>query len=221
MMRRPRVIVADDHQMLADALKSVLEPRYEVVGRVGDGRALLEIATALQPDIVVLDIGMPHLNGFDAGRQLKRMLPTVKLIFMTMDEHPYLVGEAFRAGASAFLLKEAAATELTDAIDKVLNGGSYVTPRAAEGLAEISSRDPKDREHAPEPTPRQREVIQLLAEGNSMKQVAAELKITLRTVADHKYGIMERLQLKTNADLVQYAIEHGIISLRRTSLPHR
>jgi DNA-binding NarL/FixJ family response regulator len=207
--------------MLAEALRGVVEPRCEVVGTVGDGRALLEAADKLQPDIVVLDIGMPLLNGLDAGRKLKLSLPNAKLIFMTMHEDPYLVGEAFRAGASAFLLKEAAASELTDAIDQVLKGGTYVTPRASEGLSKIALRDPKNREHAPEPTPRQREVIQLLAEGRSMKEVADELKITRRTVAGHKYAVMELLQLKTNADLVQYAIEQGIISLHRTSLPHR
>jgi DNA-binding NarL/FixJ family response regulator len=220
-MKRPRVLLADDHQMLADALKSVLEPRCEVVGTVRDGRALLEAATELQPDIVVLDIAMPQLNGLDAGRQLKQALPKVKLVFMTMHEDPYLVGEAFRAGASAFLLKEAAASELTDAIDQVLKGGTYVTPSAAEGLIKISLRHPRNREHAPEPSPRQREIIQLLTEGRSMKEVASELKITTRTVAGHKYAVMELLQLKTNADLVHYAIEQGIISLHRTSLPHR
>ena len=220
-MKRPRVLLADDHRMLADALKSVIEPLCQVVGVVSDGRALLEAAAKLQPDIVVLDIGMPQLNGLDAGRLLKHSLPNVKLIFMTMLVDPYLVGESFRAGASAFLLKEAAASELTQAIDQVLKSGTYVTPRAAEGLTNISLRDPKDREHAPEPTPRQRQVIQLLAEGRSMKEVASELKITTRTVAEHKYAAMELLQLKTNADLVQYAIKHGIISLHETSLPHR
>jgi DNA-binding NarL/FixJ family response regulator len=220
-MKRPRVLLADDHQMLADALRGVIEPRCEVVGTVGDGRALLEAADRLQPDIVVLDIGMPHLNGFDAGRKLKHTLPSVKLVFMTMHDDPYLVGEAFRAGASAFLLKEAAASELTKAIDQVLKGGSYITPSAKEGLDNISLRDPKNRERAPEPTPRQREVIQLLAEGRSMKEVASELKITRRTVAGHKYAVMELLHLKTNSDLIQYAIEHGIISLHRVSLPHR
>jgi DNA-binding NarL/FixJ family response regulator len=220
-MKRPRVLLADDHLMLADALRKVIEPRCEVVGTVGDGRALLEAADRLRPDIVVLDIGMPHLNGFDAGKKLKHTLPDVKLVFMTMHDDPYLVGEAFRAGASAFLLKEAAASELTDAIDQVLKGGSYVTPSASEGLNSISLRDPKHREHAPEPTPRQREVIQLLAEGHSMKEVASELKITRRTVAGHKYAVMELLNLKTNADLMQYAIEHGIISLHRNSPPHR
>jgi DNA-binding NarL/FixJ family response regulator len=212
-MNRPRVLLADDHKMLTDALKRILEPRCEVVGTVSDGRALLEAVGNLRPDIVVLDIAMPRLNGFDAARQLKAEMPRLKLIFMTMHEDPYLVGQAFRAGGSAFLLKEAAASELTDAIDAVLKGGSYVTPSAAEGLANISLRAPERRDHVPEPTPRQREVIQLLAEGCSMKEVADALKITKRTVAGHKYAVMELLQLQTNAELVQYAIKHRIISI--------
>jgi DNA-binding NarL/FixJ family response regulator len=211
--RRPRVLLADDHQMLLDALKRVVEPRCEVVGMVSDGRALLKAAGKLQPDIVVLDIAMPQLNGLDAARHLKPAMPKLKLIFMTMNEDPDLVGEAFRAGASAFLLKQAAAFELIQAIEKVLKGGIFVTPSAAEGQAHISLRDPKAREHAAEPTPRQREVIQLLAEGNSMKEVASVLQITKRTVAAHKYAVMDLLQLKTNADLVQYAIKHRIISI--------
>src|SRR4029077_6395779 len=129
-------------------------------------------------EVVVLDIAMPELNGLDAARQLKRTMPKVKLIFMTMNEEPDLVGEAFRAGASAFLLKQAAAFELTEVIEQVLRGGSYVTPSAAEGPAKISLRHPKPREHVAEPTPRQREVIQLLAEGHSMKEVASTLNIT-------------------------------------------
>jgi DNA-binding NarL/FixJ family response regulator len=211
---RPRVLVADDHQMLVDALKRVLEPRCEVVGTVSDGRELLKAAAKLQPDIIVLDIAMPQMNGLDAARHLKPAMPNLKLIFMTMNEDPDLVGEAFRAGASAFLLKQGAALELTDAIEKVLKGGSYVTPSAAEGQARISLRDPRAREHTAEPTPRQREVIQLLAEGRSMKEVASILQITKRTVAAHKYAVMDILQLKTNADLVQYAIKHRIISIQ-------
>jgi DNA-binding NarL/FixJ family response regulator len=211
---RPRVLVADDHQMLVDALKRVLEPRCEVVGTVSDGRELLKAAARLQPDIIVLDIAMPQMNGLDAARHLKPAMPKLKLIFMTMNEDPDMVGEAFRAGASAFLLKQGAALELTHAIDKVLKGESYVTPSAAEGQARISLRDPRAREHAAEPTPRQREVIQLLAEGRSMKEVASILQITKRTVAAHKYAVMDLLQLKTNADLVQYAIKHRIISIQ-------
>jgi DNA-binding NarL/FixJ family response regulator len=199
--------------MLVDALKSLLEPRCEVVGTVGDGRALLQSASKLLPEIIVLDIAMPQLNGLDAARQLKLAMPQVKLIFMTMNEDPFLVGEAFRAGASAFLLKQAAAFELMTAIEQVLKGASYVTPSAAEGLSNIAVREPRAREHSPEPTPRQREVIQLLAEGRSMKEVASALSITKRTVAAHKYAVMELLQLRTNAELVQYAIKHRIISI--------
>jgi DNA-binding NarL/FixJ family response regulator len=212
-MKRPRVLLADDHQMLLDALKDLLEPSYEVVGLVSDGRQLLKVAEKLRPDIIVLDIAMPELNGLDAGRRLKQSMPNVKLIFMTMNEDPYLVGEAFRAGASAYLLKQAAGLELNKAIEEVLKGGSYITPSAAKGLDNISLREPKNRERAPEPTARQREVIQLLAEGRTMKEVSRILDITPRTVAAHKYTAMELLQLKTSAELIQYAIKHRIISV--------
>ena len=212
-MKRPRVLLADDHQMLLDALKELLEPSYDVVGLVTDGRALLKASEKLQPDIIVLDIAMPKLNGLDAARQLKQSMPTVRLVFMTMNEDPYLVAEAFRAGASAFLLKQAAGLELNRAIERVLKGGTYVTPSVAKGLDDISLRDPKNRDVAPEPTARQREVIQLLAEGRTMKEVARLLYITPRTVAAHKYTVMELLQLKTSAELVQYAIKHRIISV--------
>jgi DNA-binding NarL/FixJ family response regulator len=212
-MTRPRVLLADDHLMLLDALKGLLEPAYSVVGLAVEGRALLKAADRLRPDVVVLDIAMPHLNGLDAGRQLKKKMPAVKLIFLTMNEDPYMVGEAFRAGASAFLLKQAAGLELTDAIEKVLKGGTYVTPSAAKGQTNISLREPEDRNRAPEPTLRQREVIQLLAEGRSMKEAAHMLNITVRTIAAHKYSVMDLLQIKTNAELVQYAVKHGIISI--------
>jgi DNA-binding NarL/FixJ family response regulator len=212
-MRRPRVLLADDHQMLVDALKRVLEPRCEVVGTVNNGRALLEAASTLQPEVIVLDIAMPQLNGLDAARQLKRFAPDAKLVFLTMYEDPDLVEKAFRAGASAFLLKQAAVFELTDAVEKVLRGGSYVTARAAKSQAKISVREAKAHNKTAEPTPRQREVIQLLAEGRTMKEVAEILKITKRTVAAHKYSTMELLQLNTNADLVQYALKHKIISI--------
>jgi DNA-binding NarL/FixJ family response regulator len=212
-IKRPRVLLADDHQMLVDALKSILEPRCEVIGTVNDGRALLEAASALQPEVIVLDIAMPQLNGLEAARHLRRSVPNAKLIFLTMHQDPDLVGEAFRAGGSAFLLKQAAAFELTDAIDKVLIGRCYLTPRAAKGQAEIFLRGPKAREKAAEPTPRQREAIQLLAEGCSMKQAAAIMNITTRTLAAHKYAVMESLQLKSNAELVQYAVKRNIIAI--------
>ena len=207
------VLLADDHQMMADALKVVLEPRYKVVATVRDGRALVEAEAKFQPAVIVLDIAMPELNGLDAARLLKQNKSKAKIIFMTMHEDPDLVGEAFRAGASGFLLKHAAAFELMDAIGRVLKGGTYVTTFAAKGQEHIQLRDPKAREHTAEPTTRQREVLQLIAEGRSMKEVASTLKITSRTVAAHKYTAMELLQLKTNAEIVQYAIKHKIISI--------
>ncbi len=210
-MGRPRVLLADDHLMLVEALKKVLEVEYDVVGSVGDGLALLNAAEKLRPDVVVLDIAMPLLNGLDAGRQLRHNFPSVKLVFLTMNEDPYLVGEAFRAGASAYLLKQGAALELTKAISDVLKGLTYVTPCIAGGLANISLLDPEAREQAPQPTARQRQVIQLLAEGRSMKEIADLLHITMRTVASHKYRVMEILQIKTSAELVRYAVKHRIV----------
>jgi DNA-binding NarL/FixJ family response regulator len=197
--------------MLVEALKKVLEVEYDVVGSVGDGLALLNAAEKLQPDVVVLDIAMPLLNGLDAARQLRNNLPSLKLVFLTMNEDPYLVGEAFRCGASAYLLKQGAALELTKAIADVLKGKTYVTPCIAGGLANISLLDPETREHAPQPTARQRQVIQLLAEGRSMKEIADLLHITMRTVASHKYRVMEILQIKTSAELVRYAVKHRIV----------
>jgi DNA-binding NarL/FixJ family response regulator len=208
---RTRVLLADDHLMLVEALKKVLEVEYDVVGSVGDGPALLNAAERLRPDVVVLDIAMPLLNGLDAGRQLRNNLPAAKLVFLTMNEDPYLVGEAFRAGASAYLLKQGAALELTLAISDVLKGKTYVTPCIAGGLANISLLDPETREQAPQPTARQRQVIQLLAEGRSMKEIADLLHITMRTVASHKYRVMEILQIKTSAELVRYAVKHRIV----------
>lgn len=212
-MSRKRVLLADDHLMLVEALRKVLEEEYDVVGSVGDGLALLKEAERLRPDIVVLDIAMPLLNGLDAGKQLKHNMPAVKLVFLTMNEDPYLVGEAFRAGASAYLLKQGAASELTRAIAEVLRGRTYVTPCIEGGLANITLLGPEARDHAPQPTARQRQVIQLLAEGRSMKEIADLLNITMRTVASHKYRVMEILQIKTSAELVRYAVKHKLVSL--------
>jgi DNA-binding NarL/FixJ family response regulator len=208
---RTRVLLADDHLMLVEALKKVLEAEYDVVGSVGDGLALLNAVEKLRPDVVVLDIAMPLLNGLDAARQLQHDFPVLKLVFLTMNEDPYLVGEAFRAGASAYLLKQGAALELTTAISDVLKGKTYVTPCIAGGLANISLLAPEAREQAPQPTARQRQVIQLLAEGRSMKEIADLLHITMRTVASHKYRVMEILQIKTSAELVRYAVKHRIV----------
>jgi DNA-binding NarL/FixJ family response regulator len=211
-MKHARILLADDHQMMLDALKALLEPRYDVVGLVTDGCSLLGAAEKLRPDIVVVDIAMPQLNGLDASRQLRRSMPRVKIMFITMNEDPYMVGEAFRAGASAFLLKRAAGLELSEAIERVLKGGTYVTPGAAEGLTNISLRERYERGSAPEPTARQWQVIQLLAAGHTMRKTAELLHITLRTVAAHKYSVMERLHITSSAELVRYAIKHGTTS---------
>jgi DNA-binding NarL/FixJ family response regulator len=197
--------------MFAEMLNSVLTPRYDVVGTVTDGLALLEAVHQLRPDVVVLDIGMPHLNGLDAGLQIKKSMPAIKLIFLTMNLDPYLVRQAIRIGASGFLLKQGTAKELPEAIEKVMCGGSYITPAAAAALERLSELEPANHNEAPQPTARQREVIQLLAEGQSMKQVADTLNITPRTVAAHKYAAMELLQIKSSAELVQYALKSGMI----------
>jgi DNA-binding NarL/FixJ family response regulator len=211
-MKLPRVILADDHTLVADALSKLLAPHCEVVATVADGRALLDFATSLKPDVIVVDIAMPLLNGLEAGRQLKEKMPGVKLVFLTMNEDPELAVEAMKAGASAYLLKKSAASELLSAIQTVLRGKPYVTPQVARGMQEVFVRDPLGRKHPKGITPRQREVVQLLAEGKSMKQVAYALKVTPRTVAFHKYRIMQDLGLRTNADLVQFAIKNRIVA---------
>jgi DNA-binding NarL/FixJ family response regulator len=209
-MKRPRVLLADDHRLLREAFAQLLEPSCDVVGAVGDGRAMLAAARGLLPDIAVLDIGMPGLNGLDAARQLKRELPQIKIIFLTMNEDPDLAAEAFRCGASAYLLKNSAASELRQAIEEVSFGRSYVTPLAAEGLVG-NLREHKRR--SADLSVRQREVLQLLAEGHTMKEIARILKITPRTVAFHKYSMMEELGITTNAELIQFAIKQHVVAV--------
>jgi DNA-binding NarL/FixJ family response regulator len=210
-MKRPRVLLADDHRLLREAFATLLEPDCDVVGAVADGRALLEVAPELRPDIVVLDIAMPSLNGLDAARQLKRTMPEVKVIFLTVSEDPDLAAEAFRAGASGYLLKNSAASELLQAIQDVYHGRSYVTPLATKGLVRNLLDEPKPAKKSTELSPRQREVLQLLAEGHTMKEIARILKITARTVAFHKYSIMEELGVRSSAELVHYAIKKGVL----------
>jgi DNA-binding NarL/FixJ family response regulator len=209
-MGRPRVILADDHTLLLGAFETLLDGDCEIVGQVTDGRALVAAAEKLRPDVIVLDISMPILNGLEAATQIKRALPDIRLVFLTMNEDPDLAAEAFRRGASAYLVKRSAATELMTAIREVMRGRSYVTPLLTEGLVDtLLHRD--ERPAAPELTSRQREVLQLLAEGNSMKQVAAVLNLTPRTVAFHKYQMMSQLNIKTTAELIRYAVRHNIV----------
>jgi len=211
-MRKPRVLLADDHQILVDALQKVLEPRFEIVGRFENGRDLLNSAAALNPDVIVLDIGMPMLNGVDACRQLKQQLPRTKFIFLTFHEEAGLVAEAFRAGASGYVIKRSAVSELTQAIERVYMGGKFVSDAIAGDAMEAIARHPEKAAAPAELTGRQREVLQLLAEGHPMKEIAGMLGISVSTVAIHKYRAMEVLNLKSNADLYKYAIENGIVS---------
>jgi DNA-binding NarL/FixJ family response regulator len=204
------LLLADDHAILLGAFQTLLASEYEVVGTVSDGRALVAAAEASRPDLIVLDVGMPLLNGLEAARQIKALLPDVKLVFMTMLEAPEVAAEAFRAGASAYLLKRSATPELLTAIREALQGRSYVTPLIAGGLVGslLNGGEPKSSE---ELTPRQREILQLLAEGRSMKEVASLLNLAPRTVAFHKYRMMDQLRIRTTAELVQYAVRHHIV----------
>jgi len=204
---RARILLADDHAMLLDAFKALLEPEFEVVGSVTDGRALLTEFSRLNPDVVLVDISMPLLNGLDAGRQLKAQQRSVKLIYLTMNPDPDLAGEALRLGASGYVLKSSAASELTQAIREALRGRSYITPLITRDV--VGSLI--GRREGPELTVRQREVLQLLAEGRSMKEVGNILNVAPRTVAFHKYRMMEQLKLKTSAELVQFAVRQGVV----------
>jgi len=203
-------MLADDHTILVEAFRKLLEPHYEVVGSVADGRALLETAPQLNPAVIVVDIGMPLMNGLEAGLRLKELMPAAKLIFLTMNEDPDLAVEAMHRGASGYLLKSSAATELIRAIRMALKGKRYVTPQVARGMQKAFINNPRPRTRAKALTPRQREVIQLLAEGKSMKEAAQVLHVTPRTVAFHKYCIMDQLNLKTTAELIQFAIKSRI-----------
>jgi DNA-binding NarL/FixJ family response regulator len=209
-MGRPRVLLADDHELLLGAFEKLLTPECEIVGQVTDGRALVDAAEKLKPEVIVLDIAMPQLNGLDAARKIKQSLRDVKLVFVTMNEDGDLAAEAFRSGASAYLLKRSAASELATAIREVMQGRSYVTPLVTEGLVG-SLLHIENHPGAHELTSRQREVLQLLAEGNSMKEVAAVLKLTPRTVAFHKYQMMDQLHIKSTAELIRYAVRHHIV----------
>jgi DNA-binding NarL/FixJ family response regulator len=209
-MARPRVVLADDHMMLVEAFEKLLAPSCDIVGKVVDGRALVAAVRDLRPDVVVLDISMPLLNGLTAARRIREFDKDVKLVFVTMNEDPDLAAEAFQAGASAYLLKRSAAAELLSAIQQVVLRRSYVTPLVTEGMVQ-SLMDGPDKQGRHELTGRQREVLQLLAEGHSMKEVASLLNIAARTVAFHKYRLMEQLHVKTNAELIQYAVKHHIV----------
>jgi DNA-binding NarL/FixJ family response regulator len=210
---RSRILIADDHTLVADLCKKLLETEFDVVGSACDGRALVQKAIALKPDVIVVDIAMPILNGLDAGRQVKELLPAVKLVFLTMNPDPEVAAEAFRRGASGYLLKTCAADELVIAVRQVLRGVSYLSPRLSKDTVQYLSRQSKTlREEGERLTERQREVLQLLAEGKVMKEVGSILNMTTRTVAFHKYRIMEVLGARSSAELVRYAVRNHMVA---------
>jgi DNA-binding NarL/FixJ family response regulator len=205
-MFRTRVILADDHVLILDALKNLLEPEFEVVGTFNNGLDLVEGAPKLKPNVIVLDIGMPTMNGLNAGQRLKQSMPGVKLIYMTMNQDHDVAAEAFRLGATGYLLKNSAASELVKAIRLVARGGSYVTALMTKDLLGSAVQHFKNLKSSNHLTPRQKEVLQLLSEGRSMKEAAYILHVSPRTVAFHKYTMMEHLHIKSSAELIQYAL---------------
>jgi len=209
-MSRARILLADDHALLLGAFEKLLSGEFDVVGQAVDGPALVAAAERLKPDVIVLDIAMPILNGLEAGRQIKQKQKDVKLVFLTASEDPELASHAFRIGAAGYLLKRSAASELHTAIREVVQGRSYVTPLITNDLIGTLLR-PDVHTPVRELTPRQREVLQLLAEGRSMKEIAVLLDISPRTVAFHKYEIMAQLNVKSTAQLVQYAVRHHVV----------
>ncbi len=213
-MTRARVLLADDHKIVAEGLRSLLEQDFELVGTVEDGRALIEAAQKLKSDVIVTDISMPLLNGIEAAQQIKKVTPKVKIVFLTMHPDVTYATRALEAGASGYVLKHAAPSELITAIKEVLNGRNYLTPMIAKDVLDsFISKSHRRRKTVIELTPRQREVLQLTSEGRSAKEIASILNLSTRTVEYHKYRVMESLGLRTNAELIQYAVKHGIVSV--------
>jgi DNA-binding NarL/FixJ family response regulator len=211
-MGKVRILLADDHAMFCSLVQTLLEPTYEVVGSVGDGQELLASASTMAPDVAVIDIGMPSLNGLDAGRRLKQQMPRVKIIYLTMNASAALANDALRAGASGYVLKNGQTSELLEAIRLSLQGRSYVSPSIKAQMEEQFIRDPNWSRHPEHLTQRQTEILQMLSEGHSVKEVAQAFNITRRTVHFHKSRIKEELGIKTDAELVQYAMKHALIS---------
>ena len=210
-MSKPRVLLADDHALVLEGFKKLLEEHCQVVGSVEDGRSLLDAAKRLRPDIVVMDISMPKLNGLDAARRLRKIVPQARLIFVTVHADQDYVHQAFKAGASAYLLKRSAGSELLQAINAVQRGDYYVTSLIAKELVQLATS-------GTEPGPdsqgslsmRQREILQLVAEGLTLKEIALTLNLSPKTVEYHKSKLMEELGLHTTAELTKYALAHGL-----------
>jgi DNA-binding NarL/FixJ family response regulator len=211
METRPQILIADDHVIFADGLRLLLEKSYTVVGSVTDGRALVTEACRLKPDVVVVDIGMPLLNGLDAAKRVREQLPKVKLVFLTMQDDSNLAAAALELGSAGFVLKHSAGSELLKAMEQVLHGKCYVTPKLrSEDWVVQKTRAHQYAKHL---TPRQRDIVQMFAEGRPIKEIAGHLNLREKTVEFHKYHIMEAFNLKSNADLVLFALKQGLISM--------
>jgi DNA-binding NarL/FixJ family response regulator len=213
MVNRPRVLLADDHRVVGEGLKRLLADDFELIGMVEDGRALVATARKLQPDVIVADITMPQLNGIDAMAQLKKDNPDVKVVFLTMHQNPAYARRALEAGAAGFVVKHSAPAELILAIQAALKGQTFITPALAGDVLREAEHVPREADDVARLTPRQREILQLLAEGRSAKEIAALLAISTRTVEFHKYQMMEAHGLHSTADLVRFAIKHGIVPI--------
>ena len=215
-MKQPRILMADDHAIVLAGLRKLVEAEGEVVGMVEDGRSLVDAAQQLRPDIVLLDISMPLLNGLDAARQISKLVPESKLIFLTMHATPTYATEAFKAGASGYLIKRSAAAELKQAIEAVMRGQHYMTPLITKDVLAATLQSPEDQPSKPlvtHLTQRQREVLQLVAEGKGTKAIASILNISVKTVEFHKFRIMGELDLHSTAELIKYAIAEGLVSV--------
>ena len=208
-MSKPRVLLADDHRMVAEGLKGLLAEEFDLAGIVEDGRAMVKAARELRPDVIVADITMPHLNGLDALAQLKRDNPKVRVVFLTMHRDVAYARRALEAGAAGFVLKNSAAAELVLAVRAALQGRTFVAPDLAAEIFRTGKK--KETDPFAAMTPRQREILQLLAEGKSAKEIASALDISARTVEDHKYRLMEELGIENSAELVHFAIKHGLV----------
>ncbi len=213
-MRKTRVLLADDHQIVLEGLKSLLEPEFELVGTVTDGRALVNEALKLNPDVIVVDISMPMLNGIEAVRQIRKTEERIKVVFLTMHPDASYAAMAFDAGASGYVLKNSASRELITAIGEAMKGRTYVTPMIAGELLQTYKKSrPGEKKYKKKLTHRQEEILQLLAEGLSAKEIAYRLSISPRTVETHKYNMLQELNLNTTADLIKFAIKHGLTSI--------
>jgi len=211
-VKRARILLADDHALILEGLRSVLEADYELVGMVTDGRSLVEAALRLRPDVIILDIGLPQLNGIDAAYHIKKSLPRAKVLFLTMHDSPTYLRKALAVGASGYVLKTSLIRELPAAVQEVINGRTYVTPGFGEGITEQFQRRPGSLIGSQSVlSKRQREVLQLVAEGLTAKQIADILNLAVQTVAYHKYQVMNRLGLRTTAELTRYAIQEGLV----------